>query len=172
MNIRRSIQNALLAGEPKPSLWMEFARLGVRVQGSHRPPDDSIVLGLERGAVLSAIGSLPDHMSAWLRFTYGASNRSDRDIVARYAIEGGDRSDRLQVLAILATEDAAIRASSDGSRKYPVAVYTEAMQISEQAFQARWKARRNLILDKLNTLDDQGVGSVWRKLHKKGEKRV
>jgi len=167
MNIRRAIQNALLAGEPKPSLWMEFARLGVKVQGSHRPPDDSIVLGLERGAVLAAIDSLPDHMAAWLRFTYGTGSRSDRDALARYAIAADDRSDRLEVLAVLAVEDAALRSSSSGGRRYPTEVYYSAMNISESAFQARWKARRNKILDKLNIVDDQGVMGVWVKMRKK-----
>ncbi len=144
---------------------MDFIKLGVKVQGSKQPPDNHIVSGLERGAILAAIDKLPHPMGSWIRFSYGPCDPAEGREVAKYLLLFTvEPSRKWALLAGRAVQDAALRATSEGSRRFPAEVYQTSMGISQPAFCKTWASRRNGILERLTAMDAEAVDKVRKAL--------
>lgn len=165
LNIRQVISSALLSGGQRAGSWLEFIKLGVSVQGSKLPPDNFIVSGLEAGKVLLAIDRLPYPMGALVRFSYGPRDPADGKEVAKYLLlYTVEPSKKWVLLAGRAVQDAALRASSDGSLRFPAEVYHDSMGICQSAFSQVWAARRDGILERLTAMDAEAVDKVRKAL--------
>lgn len=165
MNIRRAITSALMPSGQRAGAWLEFIKLGVSVQGGRTQPDNAIVSGLERGKILLAIDKLPHPMGAWIRFAYGPCDHIDGAEVAKHLLTHVCEPNKKWVLLVgRAVQDAALRASSEGTRLFPAEVYQTSMGISQPAFCKVWSARRNGILERLTAMDSVAVELVRKAL--------
>ncbi len=107
--------------------WAEQAKLGIRVQGGSRTPDDRIVDGLQKAKVLSAIDTLPKIQGAWLRYGYGPQALFDKREIVRHLLARpykADAAEKWLELADVAVDDARTRITSEAVELYRPWIYT------------------------------------------------